>query len=242
MTPRSQSAGPAPALRPVARSRLFEAVAERLLSHIVQEDLRSGDQLPGERELVRRLGVSRSSVRQAILTLQTQGVLDVRHGDGTFLRHLDTEAPAVASVLRRRDRLPEVLDARRALEVPIAGHAAERRTAADLRAIDAGLTRMRDQVEAGEVGLGGDGDFHHAITLAAHNSLLAELMEHLAEAIAETRSESLAQPGRPRQSLRDHERIAERVRAQDAGGARAAMNAHLDHVAELRLFQWNPGT
>jgi GntR family transcriptional regulator, transcriptional repressor for pyruvate dehydrogenase complex len=230
----------APALRPVARAPLYEAIAERLLSHVVQSDLRPGDRLPGERDLARRLGVSRTTIRQATVALQTQGVLEVRHGGGTFLASLDRRTPAVERVVERRRRLPAVLEARRALEVPIAAHAAARRTDDDLRAIDAALDRMREEVAEEQIGLGGDRAFHDAVTAAAHNPVLADLMATLAEAIAETRTESLSQAGRPPRSLADHEAIAAAISRGDADAAAAAMDAHLDHVADLRLFAWDP--
>lgn len=230
----------APALRPVTRTPLHTLIAERLLSHIVQSELEPGDRLPSERELAARLGVSRTTVRQAIVQLRVEGLVDVRHGGGTFLRPLDPQSPAVAAVLDRRRRLPEVLEARRALEIPIAALAATRRTEADLAAIDAGLERMRREVAAGEPGLEGDAAFHAAVTAAAHNPTMAALMDHLAEAIAETRSESLAQPGRPPRSWHDHAAIAAAIRAGDADAAREAMQAHLGHVADLKLFDWQP--
>lgn len=230
----------APALRPLHRRPLYEAIAERLLSHIVQSDLSPGDKLPGERDLARRLGVSRTSVRQAIVALQTQGILDVRHGGGTFLRHLDPDSDAVRQVEQRQRRLPEVLEARRALEIPIAALAAERRTDKDLAAIRRGLEVMRSEVAAGDVGMRGDGEFHAAVTRAAHNALLEELMASLHDGIVETRSESLSQPGRPPRSLRDHEAIAAAIVAGDPGAAADAMRAHLDHVGQLRLFTWRP--
>ena len=234
------SAHDAPALRQLVRPRLHEAIAERVLSHIIQSDLRPGDKLPGERELARRLGVSRTTVRQAMVALQSEGVIEVRHGGGTFLSRLDGDSPAVARVVARRRRLPAVLEARRSLEIPLASLAAKRRTEADLEEIAAGLDEMRRAVEAGEIGLEGDGRFHAAVTAAAHNPVMAELMDSLTTNIAETRGESLSQRGRPPNSLADHERIAEAITRRDPQGAADAMRAHLDHVSSLRLFSWEP--
>lgn len=236
------SARDAPALRQFQRSRLYEAVAERVLSHVIQSDLHPGDKLPGERELARRLGVSRTTVRQAMVALQSEGVVEVRHGGGTFLTRLDGSSPAVARVVARRRRLPAVLEARRALEIPLASLAAERRTETDLEELTAGLEEMREAVSSGEIGLEGDGRFHAAVTAAAHNPVMAELMDALAENIAETRGESLSQEGRPPRSLIDHERIADAIARQDPQGAADAMRAHLDHVSSLRLFSWDPSS
>ncbi|HEY4993505.1 MAG TPA: GntR family transcriptional regulator, partial [Nakamurella sp.] len=81
------------ALSPVPRTPLYERLVERLRTHVLQADLRAGDRLPPERELAARLGVSRSSVRQAIVALQVRGLVEVRHGGGTFLRGDDPWAP-----------------------------------------------------------------------------------------------------------------------------------------------------
>lgn len=237
-----ERADDAPALRRLARPRLYEAIAERVLSHVIQSDLRPGDKLPGERELARRLGVSRTTVREAMVALQSEGVVEVRHGGGTFLTRLDGSSPAVERVVARRRRLPAVLEARRALEIPLASLAAERRTEADLEEIAAGLAEMREAVASGEIGLEGDGRFHAAVTAAAHNPVMAELMDALADNVAETRGESLSQEGRPPRSLTDHGRIADAIAQGDSQAAADAMRAHLDHVSSLRLFSWDPGS
>jgi len=228
------------ALRPFLRAPLYLAIAERVLSHVVQSRLVPGERLPSERELARRLGVSRSSVRQAITVLVSQGVLEVRHGGGTFLVELDATREPLASIVRRRGRLPEVHETREVLEVPIAALAARRRTDADIEAIDRALALMSAEIAAGEVGNRGDGAFHAAVTAAAHNPVLAGLMSDLAASIAETRSESLAQSGRPPRSLADHESIADAIRRGDEAGAAEAMRAHLASVADIALLRWDP--
>jgi GntR family transcriptional regulator, transcriptional repressor for pyruvate dehydrogenase complex len=227
-----------PALRRLERPPLYTAIAERLLSHVVQSELRPGDRLPGERELARRLGVSRTTVRQATVALQGQGILEVRHGGGTFLRELEPDSAALEGVRSRRRRLRAVLEARRAIEVETARLAAGRRTAEDLDAIDRALALMRRELDAGGIGVEGDAAFHAAVATAAHSPVLAELLLHLAPDVAETRSESLSQVARPPRSLVDHEAVAAAIVDGDPGAAADAMHAHLDHVADLRLFAW----
>lgn len=231
---------PLDALRPLQRSRLYEQLVRRLLAHVQDSGLRPGDRLPPERELAQRLGVSRASVRQAVVALEVQGVLGVRHGDGIYLlRHADARE-SLRQLTERRQRLPDILEARAALEVKTAELAARRRTPADLAAIDAALAAMAAQVAAGEHGEEGDSAFHRAVTAAAHNPVLTELMELLAGPIRETRRESLAQPGRPPRSLASHRRIAEAIRAGDPTRAVRAMRAHLDLVGNVALLQWAP--
>jgi GntR family transcriptional repressor for pyruvate dehydrogenase complex len=92
----------------------------------------------------------------------------------------------------RKRRLPDVLDAREALETKLAELAAQRRTVEDLAEIDAALAQMRRQIEAGETGVDGDRRFHAAVTSAAHSPLLAQFMRSIADQITESRQESCA--------------------------------------------------
>ncbi|MGW0889716.1 FadR/GntR family transcriptional regulator [Saccharopolyspora sp. NPDC002578] len=228
------------ALRPLTRPRLYEQVVLRLREHVAASGLEIGDRLPPERELAERLGVSRASVRQAIVVLEVQGLVEVRHGGGTYLLRRTLDSEPVDELVARRNRLPDVLDAREGLETKLAELAAERRTEADVAEIDAALADMRAQVERGELGGDGDRRFHAAITAAAHSTMLAEFMRTIADEIAESRQESLRQPNRPPKSLAQHERIAEAIRAGNPRTASTAMRRHLRTVSRVRLLAWNP--
>lgn len=227
-------------LRPLARPRLYEQVAARLREYVVAQGLRAGDRLPPERELAERLEVSRTSVRQAIVALEVQGLIEVRHGGGNYLLRDRLEPEPLENLLARKRRLPEILEARDATETKLAALAAGRRTAADLAAIDAALTAMRAAVERGELGVDEDERFHGAVIAAARSPLLADFMVHLSREIAESRRESLRQPGRPANSLRQHEKVAEAIRAGDAAGAAEAMHTHVQSVGDVKLLTWAP--
>lgn len=227
-------------LRPVSRQRLYEQVVEQLRAYVTDEGLRAGDRLPPERELATRLGVSRVSIKQAIVVLEVQGLVDVRHGGGTYLRRDSLLVEPVDALVDRKRRLPDVLEAREALETKLAELAALRRTEGDLVEIDSALAEMQRQVEAGELGIEGDRRFHAAVTAAARSSLLAQFMRSIAEQIAESRQESLRQHGRPRRSLGQHQRIAEAIRTGDSRAAASAMRRHVHTVSEVRLLGWEP--
>src|SRR6266498_1226344 len=134
-------------------------------------------------------------------------------------------------------RLPDVIDARMALEVHIAELAAQRRTDHDLAQIDTALDLMGEQIERGERGLEGDERFHAAVTTAAHSELLADLMAAIATPISESRVQSLSQQGRPPRSLRSHRQIAQAIRAGDPRAAARTMRAHIDLVAKVALLE-----
>ncbi|MEV5541307.1 FadR/GntR family transcriptional regulator [Saccharopolyspora shandongensis] len=228
------------ALRPLARPRLYEQVVQRLREHVADSGLRVGDRLPPERQLAERLGVSRASVKQAIVVLEVQGLVEVRHGGGTYLRRESLDVEPVAELVARKRRLPDVLEAREALETKLAELAAQRRTDADLAEIDAALAAMRREIAEGGLGSEGDRRFHAAITAAAHSSLLADFMRTIATEIAESRQESLRQPNRPGKSLAQHERIAEAIREGNPRAAVTAMRRHLQTVSRVRLLSWDP--
>jgi GntR family transcriptional repressor for pyruvate dehydrogenase complex len=224
-------------LKPVARPRLYEVIVEQLCSYIADNEMTPGDRLPAERDLAAKLGVSRASLSQALVALEVQGVLSVRHGDGAILVRRPTEDRAIKALREHADRIPEVIEAREALEVKLAGLAAARRTDDEMAAIDAAIEKMESEVEAGERGVLGDEMFHEAITAAAHSSLLAKLMHEISGLIRETRIESLSQTDRPKASLEGHRRIADAVRRQDPAEASRAMADHIRMVSDVALLR-----
>ena len=234
----AESNGRRGALRPVSRPRLYQQLVERLLEYVSEEGLAAGQRLPTERALAERLSVSRASVAQAIVALEVQGILSVRQGDGIYLMRQADPTKSAQELIERRKRLPEILEAREALEVKITSLAAQRRTNQDMAAIDAALDKMAAQVDSGEHGYDGDLTFHEAVTAAAHNPILSVLMGLLAGSIEETRRESLAQAGRPRQSLAGHRRIAEAIRNGDPTIAAEAALRHITLVSDVALLTW----
>src|SRR6201991_2177514 len=151
------------------RPRLYEVIVEQLCSHIADNEMVPGDRLPPERELAAKLGVSRASLSQALVALEVQGVLSVRHGDGAVLIRRPVEEGAIKALREHADRIPDIIEAREALEVKLASLAAVRRSDAEMAAIDAAIAKMESEVEAGDRGVVGDEMFHEAITTAAHS-------------------------------------------------------------------------
>lgn len=224
----------------LARTRLYEQVAEQITAWITQNGLSAGDRLPPERELATRLGVSRATLSQALVALEVIGVVAVRHGDGTVLTGSPGTTRIVEAIRSHADRLPEIIETRDALETKIAALAAARRTDEDLARIDDALAAMEADIEVGGRGVEGDERFHGAVTAAAHSLLLARLMDEIADLIKETRIESLSQPGRPRDSLAGHTAIADAIRAGDPAAASAAMHAHVAMVSDVALLREHP--
>jgi GntR family transcriptional regulator, transcriptional repressor for pyruvate dehydrogenase complex len=223
------------ALRPVRRSRLYEEVVDRLRELIDVQGLQPGDRLMSERELAERLGVSRTSVRQALTALEVTGLVRIRHGGGVFLaRAPHAVLPSLATELvNRYEHLPAVMEVREAIETQTARLAARRRDDGDLRAMWDAVAAMEDAIDSGGEPATSDAQFHSAVVRAARNPLLERLWWELAEPIDQTRRASLARPGRPPRSLAGHQKILEAIEAGDEDAAAAAMRAHLSLVGDL---------
>jgi GntR family transcriptional repressor for pyruvate dehydrogenase complex len=204
---------------------------------IAENGLEVGDRLPPERELAARLGVSRATVSQALVAMEVVGMVSVRHGDGVVLVEPSGSTKVVRALRRHARQLPEIIEARDALETKLAALAAERRTESDLAAIDEALEFMQRDIAAGGRGVEGDERFHAAVTAAGHSRLLAKLMGEISDLIRDTRISSLSQPGRPASSLRGHRKIADAIRARDAAAAAAAMQEHVAMVSDVALLQ-----
>jgi GntR family transcriptional repressor for pyruvate dehydrogenase complex len=224
-------------LKPLSRPRLYEQVAEQITGWIDENGLKPGDRLPPERELATRLGVSRATVSQALVALEVIGVVAVRHGDGAVLTETRSSTKIIDAIRAHATRLPEIIEARDALESKLASLAAQRRSDDDMARIDAALDEMGRDIEAGGRGVEGDELFHAAVTAAAHSSLLSRMMAEISDLILETRIESLSQPGRPRDSLAAHRKIADAIRAADARAAAQAMHDHVEMVSDVALLR-----
>lgn len=218
-----------PSLSPIPRSPLYEQVAERLREFIDVQRLQPGERLMSERELAEQLGVSRTSVRQALTALRVQGLVDVRHGDGVYLLRSPRDLiPSLASeIVASEVDHPMIWEVREGIEVQAARLAAARRTLADLGAMRTALEDMERSIAAGEDGIAGDRDFHRAVVKAAHNPLLGELTRQLADAIDRTSAASLTHPGRPPLSLEAHRAILAAIEAGQEDAAAEEMRAHV---------------
>jgi len=216
-------------LRPIPRSPLYEQVAERLRAFIDAQQLEPGDRLMSERELAARLGVSRTSVRQALTALKVVGLVEIRHGDGVYLLRAPRDViPSLASEIAGSEvDHPMIWEVREGIEAQAARLAADRRRDADLAAMRAALAEMEASIAAGEDGIEGDRAFHLAVVAAARNPLLRQLMGQLAEMVDRTSAASLTHAGRPPVSLEGHRAILAAIERGDGDAAAERMRAHV---------------
>lgn len=127
----------------------------------------------------------------------------------------------------------KVHEVRRMLETHIAGVAADRATEDDLRQLSEACTRMEDNLTDVEAASRQDLEFHRAIARATHNELYLVLMDSIGQSLIDVRRENLGAGSSADKTIREHRRILERIVANDASGARAAMSTHLDSVEAI---------
>ncbi|MEZ5076939.1 MAG: FadR/GntR family transcriptional regulator [Solirubrobacterales bacterium] len=216
-------------LEPISRSPLYEVVAARLREFIATEKLEPGDRLLPERELAERLGVSRTSVRQALTAMRVMGVVDVRPGAGIFLVRPPADlVPGLAGAVAEAEvDHPMIWEVREGIEVQAARLAARRRDQRDLEAMESALAAMAGSIADGGDGIDGDRLFHRTIAAAADNQLLSKLIDELGDAVDRTSEASLTTPGRAPRSLAVHHEILAAIRAGDEDRAAAAMRRHI---------------
>jgi GntR family transcriptional repressor for pyruvate dehydrogenase complex len=217
----------------VTRDALPDQIAGRLIDLITERQLKAGDRLPPERELAASMGVSRSSLREALRALAMLGVAEMRHGDGTYLTSLDPEAlmKPVGLVLALSDSgLEELFEARKLVEPGLAALAAARiddEAAAELvRCAES----TPDALHEPEAFMWADIELHALIARAASNAVLSRLLESIAGMGLASRRRTGRLAAVRKQSARDHREIAAAIAAHDADAAYAAMLRHLENV------------
>jgi len=229
------------ALRRRPRSLAMELV-EALGDRIRDGRLTAGDKLPTEAAFMAEFGVSRTVVREAISKLQASGLVQTRHGIGTFVVGLGDAAPfklAPEQFATLRDVIA-VLELRIGIETEAASLAAQRRNADNLRQMRSALDAVAAAVEEGRDAVGPDFQFHLEIARATQNAHFAELMSSLGTMIIpRARLDGAPEMSdEQRQYLRrvnaEHESIFDAIRNQDSDAARAAMRTHLANSRERR--------
>lgn len=223
---------------PVRSTRIYEEIVRQIKAMIAEGRLKSGDRLPPERDLAEKFLVSRTSVREALRALETLGLVEIRPGEGTFVRPVSVEAlvePLAMVMASQREAIAELFEARRLLEPAIAALAARRATPEEIHEMERILEAQAREVSQGRTGLAQDAEFHAAIAAAAHNQAISRLVHGIMDLLAQSREESLHTPGRPLRSHQDHRRVLEAIRRRDPAGAEAAMREHIAAVERLVL-------
>ena len=233
-----------PAVKPefeaVRRNRIYEEIA-RQIEKMITEKMKAGDRLPPERQLADMFGVSRSSIRDAIRTLEMSGLVEARQGLGTVVREHSADAvvnPLTQVLVQKRKLVGELLDVRKMIEPPLAARAAVHAIPDEVAEMDNILRRQQEKMQAGDLAIEEDNECHYAIALAADNSVVLKVLDVLMDLLRDTRERSLQVEGRPERSIADHRDILNAIQRQDAAGAEAAMRRHIEAVEKMVLTKF----
>jgi DNA-binding FadR family transcriptional regulator len=221
--------------------RLYRQIADQIRALIGSGEFAAGSRLPPERDLARQFGVSRPSVREALIALEVEGLVDVRIGSGIYVR-----APVNGAGRHAPEALAgpfELLRARYVIESECAALAAKSAKRAHLQAIEAALDDMDRETQAGRQPLPSDREFHLRIAEATGNGALV----HVIKLLWDERTGELFQrlehhydtPQLWRTAIGEHRAVLESIAAHDPDAARRAMQRHLDRACKRFSKGWN---
>ncbi|KHE72045.1 FadR/GntR family transcriptional regulator, partial [Halobacillus sp. BBL2006] len=212
--------------KPIRTKKIYEQVADSLLDSLKNGTLKSGDKLDSVEVLAKNFNVGRSAIREALSALRAMGILEMRQGEGTYVKAFDASRfslPVSVAFLMKAEDMKDLLEVRQILEVGAAGSAAASRTEEDLEPMKAALRAMEEAKGNGELGEQADLAFHMALVRASHNQMLINLMNSVSEimvqAMRETRKLLHTNDGTER-LLQEHKRIMDAIESQEEEKAR----------------------
>jgi len=209
-------------------------IARRLVDYLLSGQVAPGERIPSERQLAQDLGVGRSAVREAIKSLALLGLVEVRQGDGTYLWRIDTGLPIQKiewGLLLGVKRTHDLVEARRHLELVVAGLAAERRDEAAVLTLRELFAEMEAAVSDPDRFVNADVAFHLRIAEATGNEVLFRMMSSISELLRDWIARVMRDEANFRPSLEEHRAVLAAIVAGDANAARSAMLAHMDGAA-----------
>ena len=234
--PKLARAGVYPVYKVIRTSRLYEQIVQQIEESVLNGTLKPGDQLPAERDLAQRLGVSRTAVREAVKTLREKGLVEAYSGRGTFVTDGTSQAARQSFDLMvkigQQEGSPHLAELRLILEPGIAAMAAERIKDEDLTAMRDAVAVMERSQKDPEAYIEADLDFHLALAEAVANPLILSLIDSIVGLLREQRIKIFNVEGGPQRGQIHHKRILEAMERRDPEMARSAMRAHLEQVRQ----------
>jgi GntR family transcriptional repressor for pyruvate dehydrogenase complex len=235
-SPKPDPDGEIPVYKVIRTSRLYEQIVQQIEESVLNGSLKPGDQLPAERDLAQRLGVSRTAVREAVKALREKGLVEAYSGRGTFITDGTTHAARQSFDLMvkigQQEGSSHLAELRLILEPGIAAIAAVRVEEEHLAAMREAVAVMDLAHKDPEAYIEADLDFHLALAEAAANPLILSLIDSIVGLLREQRIKIFKVEGGPQRGQVHHKRILEAMEHRDPEMARAAMAAHLEQVRE----------
>ncbi len=224
--------------KPVKKTKVYEEIVLKVKDMIEEGRLKSGEKLPGERELAEVFHVSRSSVREALRSLESHGYLESRQGDGTYIAKQPVESlvnPLASVILTEKDGQMELFEMRRMIEPHVAYLAAERATPEEILMMEEALELQEEEIAKGGTGTEIDKSFHYLMAKATKNKVFIRIADSIMDLLAESRDKYLQVEGRPGKSILRHRQLLEAIKAGNQDLAAQIMREHLMDI-ENSLF------
>ena len=226
-------------LQTIEPRRLYRKIADQLRTLIEAGEFPVGSRMPPERDLAAQLGVSRPSVREALIALEVEGLVEVRMGSGIYVQQRDPAA-AVRSVSAEAPF--EEIRARQRIEGELAAEAARRMTRALTADLRETIALMQDEAARGQVPTEGDRQFHLRIAEASENAVLlrvaAELFDERHNALFARLGTHFETPRSWAAAIAEHRAVLRQIGAGSPEGARAAMHVHLSNSHDRFIANW----
>lgn len=231
--------------KPIKTKRVYEQIVEQIKELIREGDLKPGDKLMSERELSDKLGVSRTSVREALSALDFLGILESRQGEGTFISDVSEQVliePLALFMMMDREASLELLEVRKMMEADAAELAAFRAEEEDIEKMSGALLLMEEDLKHKILGEENDAMFHYSIAEATKNKMLMKMMSLISDLLVQnmrtSRQHLYHKKGNAEKLYQQHCNIFEAIKEGNPKRAKQEMFDHLDFVErELTSFQ-----
>ena len=231
----------------IKHTKISEEIVNQIKRLIIDGKLRPGDRLPPERELIKQLGVSRPSLREALNSLVAMGFLEVKQAKRTYVKSVTSkmmEDPLSLLIKADAQKIFDLVEVRKAIESWGAFLAAQRASEEDIRRLESIVQDMKVAVEGGSPWEKQDTDFHLAMAQATHNTIQIHLMSTIYELLMEYMSAIFAgiftDRGKAWKLFQQHNQIVTAIKNRSPEKARERILKHLDYVeSELKTSAWD---
>ncbi|MGE6258420.1 FadR/GntR family transcriptional regulator [Heyndrickxia sporothermodurans] len=225
----------------IQAKKIYEQVADELVDMIRGGKLKPGEKLDSVQQLAENFSVGRSAIREALTSLRAMGLIELRQGEGTFVRKFDASDityPIVQAILMNNEDIVHLLEVRKILETGAVIAAAQKHTNEDLENMEKALLEMKKATVNEELGEQADLAFHLAIVNSTHNPLLISLMSHVSDLMVQSMEETrkiwlYSKVSALEVLYEQHKRILDCIEKRDAEQSRIAMLDHLVSVEDM---------
>ncbi len=216
----------------IKNRRISDEVIAQIQQLLIDGKLKKGERLLPERELAKKLGVSRAVLREALSALESMGILERKKGGGAYVRQFSSEELMKSFVRTKTDKelFEDLLEIREVVESKAVEWAVLRATEMDIMRMKNALEKM---INSDRPRIEDDVLFHLTISAATHNEILFELSKNIGNMLYRTREKTLNLPGRKEECINEHRKIYEAIRDRDVARAVEAMKSHIRIVEKL---------